>query len=169
MKLLGVIGFGLAIIMVALNLYPSWSQYARTLEEPLLLGCLWSISATYMLRSQRAINRNMDIIKSYSVKDLDVLTSVFFGLVLCTPVTHSDAWIQTAHYIFTGLAVLTAYLNLVLQQTDKAMKIATKISFGLALVIFPVGLLTDLITVGMAELAVSAALLIHIVTTKTDR
>ena len=49
--ILNDIALGLATIMVVLNLYPSWSQYAMTLEAPLLTTTLSCISSAFLIRS----------------------------------------------------------------------------------------------------------------------
>ena len=167
MKALASIAFVIALIMVSLNIYPSWSQHARTLEEPLLFATLLSIINCFMIRSYTAINRDNKVFKNITVSQLDFTTAIFFSFVLVFPVTHPDKWIEIAHFIFTALAIITAYLNMVLQQTEKMMKIASKFAFVVALALFLIGMLTNWYNVGIGEILVTVALIIHVYNTKT--
>lgn len=162
MKIPALIAFVLVLVMVSLNLYPSWSQYARTLEEPLLLGCLVSIIWAFISRSFKALNRNVKVYINVKVKQLDMLSALFFSLVLVFPVTHSAKWIEVFHFVFTALAIIVTYINLVLQQSEKMIKLATKISFVFGFVAFMLGLFTNLYNVGIGELIVSVPILIHL-------
>ena len=166
MKLLASIAFTLGIIMVALGLNPSWSQYARTLEEPLLLATLFCIATAFLVRYFKADNRNDVILWKCETKHFDLLTYIFFGLVLITPVTHPNEIIQGAHFVFTGLAILTPYIALVAQQKDRLLKISTLLSvvFGAAGFLF--GFLTPIYTTGEGELIAAFPLAIHIWFTK---
>ena len=119
-KLITVVLIGivlvLTVIMVALNLYPSWSQYARSLHEPLLFGALTSISSVFLIRSFTHKKRLRTLFKVFGIEvrleHLNRATGFFFIGVLCTPVTHPSAWIESAHLVFTFLGIGAAHLEL---------------------------------------------------------
>ena len=167
MKILGAIALSLAILMISLGLYPSWSQYARELEEPLLLGCLFSIASAFLIRSKDALNRNDVILWDCETKFFDVLSFVFFGLILVTPVTHPNSTIEIVHFIVTGCAILISYTALIAQQTSKLMKLSSILSVVLGGGGFLVGFFTAYYSTGEGELIAAFPLAVHIFFTKT--
>ncbi len=166
MKILVLISLTLSVVMVSLQLYPSWSQYARTLEEPLLLATLSCISAAFLVRYFKANNRNKVIFLGCKTKVFDILTCIFFAMVLITPVTHPNEYIKMAHYVFTGLSILTPYVALIAQQTDRMMKLSVTISVVLGTIGFLVGFLTPIYSTGEGELIAAFPLAIHLWFTK---
>ncbi len=167
MKITTSIALILAVIMTVLAKAESYSQLHLSYNEPLLYGFLFFIILAFVSRSYIAINKEYTIWKSLKVKHLDFITALLFGGVLIFGVNSEVLFVEQSHLIFTGLAIAVAYLNLVLQQTDDMMKLSAHVAFGLVLISFPIGLLTDLYDTGTAELIASIPLSIHLFTTKT--
>ena len=121
--ILNDIALGLATIMVVLNLYPSWSQYARSLEEPLLIATLSCISSAFLIRSFTFYDRRISLFKirgmEVRIGQLNRVTGFLFIGVLCTPVTHPYSFIQSLHLILTASAIITALLEIVFYNKTK--------------------------------------------------
>lgn len=146
------LAISLAVIMVSLNIAPSWSQYARTLEEPLLFATLLSICFTFLIKAYNFKDREFKLFNLFGmnvrVKHLNKATSVFFALVLIFPVTHPYKWIEVSHLIFTGAAIISAYLEIGFYY--RSLKSYVLISLGATL--FLLSYFLRLYSVGLGEL-----------------
>ena len=162
MKILTVIALILGFIMTVLNLYPSWSEHHSMPEEKMLTTFMLCVSFAYIIRSLKAVNRNYLAYKKLRVSNFDFTTAVLFGCILIFPVTTDF----NLHYIFTALAIITAYLGFALSQTEKIMKISAWSFMGIGAVLFLGGLLLRWYTTGTAELLVSIAIAIHLFNSK---
>ncbi|AGO48603.1 hypothetical protein Phi46:3_gp087 [Cellulophaga phage phi46:3] len=167
MKVSGIIAFILAIVMTIISKAPSFSQLALTLYTPLLDGFLFCIALAFLIRSKDALNRNDVILWKCETKYFDILSCVFFGLILITPVTHTEEFIQIAHMIATGMAILISYTALVAQQIDRMMKAGSIIGVVVGGVGFLIGFLTPYYSTGEGELIASLPLAVHMFFTKT--
>lgn len=178
MKIATSIAIILAIIMTALELAFSWSQLHLTKFEPLLYATLSAISLAFICKSFTDVNRNKKVFKRIRVRDLDFTTGVLFLCVMIFGVNSEVLFIEKSHLVFTGLAILIAYLNMVLEANiidtneysetyKKLMQQSTRAGFVLVLISFPLGLLTDLYNTGTAELIATIPLGIRLLTTKT--
>lgn len=157
------ITLALTIIMVALNLYPSWSQYARSLHEPLLFGALTSISSTFLIRSFAHFQRLEERIWGMRQEHIDRMTGFLFIGVLCTPVTHPAWYIETAHLIFTASAIGSAYLGLVTARPHG--KLAAWVSFAVGVGGFLGAFIFHLYSIGMGELIAAIPISIYVLAT----
>lgn len=160
--ILSAIAITSAIIMVSLNSYPSWSQYARSLQEPLLLLALSAISSLFLLRSNGFKDGNYILFKflgvDFRVKQMNTLTGFFFIGVLCTPVTHPNIIISSLHYVFTGFAIVTACLEVVFYNK----KAWSYIIIALGLIGFGLAFILRLYSVGMGEIIVALPILFNV-------
>ena len=142
----------LAVVMVSFNLAPSWSQYARTLEEPLLFATLISVSFVFLIKSYSHDSRDLKLFNVFGMnvrnKHLNKFTSVCFALVLVFPVTHPYAWISNAHLVFTALAIGSAYVEMGFYSRT----LLSYIGIGLGAALFFIAYLLKLYTVGLGEL-----------------
>ncbi len=160
---------GLTITMVALNLYPSWSQYARSAEEPLLLATLSFISTVFFIRASWHPEQNR---KMFNIGKMDVrmehinrYAGFLFVGILCTPVTHPAWYIQTAHLAFTALAIGVAHSELWFYwPKGKKRNIAISVSL-LGIVGFMAGFVLKLYSTGMGELLAALPIIIHVLLT----
>lgn len=167
MKLATSIALILAVVMTALAKAPSWSQLHTTMHEPLLYATLLSIIIAFTIKAFTGLNKAYKVIKKLTVSHLDLVTALLFGGVLVFGVNSEVLFVKQSHLVFTGLAIAVGYLNLVLQQTEKMLKISALSGFILVLMSFPIGLLTTLYTIGEAELIASIPLAIYLFNTKT--
>ena len=160
--ILNNIALSLALLMVVLNLYPSWSQYARSLEEPLLLATLSSISSAFLIRSFTFKDKYVILFKflgiNIRVEHLNRITGFLFIAILCTPVTHPNAIIETLHLIFTGLAILTAILEIIFYNKNKLAYLGA----FFAVVGFVLAYFFNLYTIGLGELIVALIIAFNI-------
>ena len=159
MKILATIALILGFIMTVLNLYPSWSEHHSMPEEKMLTTFMLCVSFAYIIRSLKSVDKDYLAYKKLRVSNFDFTTAVFFGCILIFPVTTDF----NLHYIFTALAIITAYLGLALSQTQKEMKISAWVSMGVGTVLFLGGLLLGWYTTGTSELIVAIAIWIHLV------
>jgi len=168
MKVLGGISVVFMLIMISLNLYPSWSQHAISLQEPLLYGCLFCISSAFLWRSFVAINKYEKILWNIQTRTFDVLSFALFGCIIVTPVTHESNIIVNLHLLFTFLAISVSYLSMIMQsKNDKMLFLSSLISLCVGGAGFLIGFLTDFYTTGDGEFIVAFPLAVHIFFTKT--
>lgn len=144
MKTYATIAFILAFIMTVLEFNPSWSQYADTYNEYLLYLCLGSIIMAFMKRN----------------KKLDEVVAVMFVLVGAFSVNSPLKWVEITHLIVTGLAILFAYVGLILRQDDRLSSLSSYIALILAVICFTGGYFFNWYAVAISELIVSVPLLI---------
>ena len=148
----------LGTVMVILNLYPSWSQYARSLEEPLLFATLSCISSIFLIRSFTFKERYYILFKflriAIRVEHLNRITGFLFIGILLTPVTHPNGLIETLHFIFTGLAIVTALLDVIFyNKKEWAYFISALATIG-----FLLAFIFNLYSIGLGELIVALAI-----------
>lgn len=116
-RILTGIALGLGILMAILNLYPSWSQTAGTVHDPLLYATLFCISSVFMIASYNSANINRTITKIWLINTLTLgqlyrIVSYMFGGVIAFSVNNNFWLIEYLHLIFTGLAILWGYIGL---------------------------------------------------------
>jgi len=144
MKYYATIAFLLGFIMTVLAFNPSWSQWADTYNEWVLYMCLGAIVMAFMKRGQQ----------------FDEVTAVMFLLVGAFSVNSESKIVEIAHLIFTGLAITSAYISLIANQTEKMMIISSYASLIIAVITFTGGYFFNWYLVATAELIVSVPLLI---------
>jgi len=160
--ILNDIALGLATIMVVLNLYPSWSQYAMTLEAPLLTTTLSCISSAFLIRSFTFYDRQISLFKirgmEVRIGQLNRVTGFLFIGVLCTPVTHPHSLIQSLHLILTASAIITALLEIVFYNKTKLAYLGA----GVAVVGFLLAYVHEVYSIGLGELIVALIIAFNI-------
>lgn len=144
MKIYATTAYILAFLMTVLNYAPSFSQLADTMHEYLLYGFLGSVVMAFMKRNEL----------------FDEATAFMFIMVGVFSVNSTSSTIEILHLIFTGLAIITAYISLIVNQTDKIMKISSYASFGVGALLFSFGYFFNWYSVAVSELLVSTTLLI---------
>lgn len=144
MKTSATIAFILAFLMAVLNLAPSYSQLADTVNEPLLNLFLGAIIIAFMLRKQQ----------------MDVITAIMFIGVNAFSVNSSLQWIVNLHLLFTGLAIISAHLGVIFQAKNEIFKLSAYISMAVSFSLFSMGYFLDWYSVGTAELIVSLIVLL---------
>lgn len=122
--ILTALALAMGLLMAILNNYPSWSQHAGTNEDPLLYATLFFIAAAFMIASFGHPDRYREITKMWVVGNFRLehcfrLVSYFFGGVIAFSVNNEFWLIETLHLVFTGLAIATGYLGLILYPETK--------------------------------------------------
>ncbi|EAR14665.1 hypothetical protein [Robiginitalea biformata] len=114
------------LVMVVLKLAESWSQNHATANEPWLNATLIGIVATFTIRSMAhpLAGKGLFILNLFRIKwvrnrHLCAATAILFAGVLIFGVNSPTSWVQTAHLIFTGLAIASVYLNLLFYPETK--------------------------------------------------
>jgi len=170
-KILCALAFGVAVIMTALNLYPSWSQYARSLEEPLLLLTLSSIASMFLIRSFTHHDKDKllkQLIWDIRVEHANRYAGFMFLGVIATPVTHPAWWIETLHMVFTFLAIAWAYVDIAYYYKTKVGKFLGFIAVCTAVIGMLGGLWLNFWTVGAGELIAATPIMFHILNTNHE-
>lgn len=144
MKLYATIAYILAFVMTVLAYNPSWSQYADTHNEWLLYLCLGAISMAHIKRNQT----------------FDEITAVMFILVGVFSVNSVVKWVEIAHLVATGLAIISTYISLIVNAKEQMMKVSAYMSLTFGALLFVFGYLFNWYSVAVAELLVSTTLLI---------
>lgn len=159
-------------LMVCLNLYPSWSEYARSYEEQLLFLTLGSIYGMYLLRSQTFENRERILfykpVKA-NVRQVNIWTAFMFFGILATPVTIGNPITEILHYVFTISAILFAYAGILNYYVGTRSRTISKISLLFPLLGMVGGKFFGLWTVGVGELIAAFPVVIHILITNNFR
>jgi len=156
--ILTLLALALATVMVSLNIYPSWSQYARSLEEPLLIATLSAISSIFLIRSFTFRDRFKLLynIKGVSIRieHLNRLTGFLFIGVLCTPVTHPVKLIQILHFTFTFVAIVSAFSEIIFYNKNLFSYIASALGF----LGFVLAFTTGIYSIGLGELIAASVI-----------
>lgn len=116
-RILTGIAVALGLLMAILNIYPSWSQFAGTAEDPLLYSALFCISSIFMISSFSSENRDREITKIWLINSLSLgqcyrLVAYLFGGVITFSVNSQESIVEIAHLVFTGAAILFGYVAL---------------------------------------------------------
>jgi hypothetical protein len=162
------ISLSVALLMVILNIYPSWSQYALSAFDSLLTITDTCIALLFWDRASLHPDREDVILKKLfgkplKTKHLDRFIAIMFVLILATPVTL--VFMKVPHYLFTGLAALASFFHMVLYYRKGAKMTWNIIGAFIAALGFLLGLLTDKYTTGLGELIFAGIMAIHVLAT----
>ena len=166
-RILSGIALSLGILMAILNLYPSWSQTAGTVHDPLLYATLFCISSIFMIASYNSPNIDRVITKIWLIGTLKLgqlyrLVSYMFGGVIAFSVNNEVPFIEYLHLIFTGLAIFWGYIGLVTYPETKKGKVWALIGFIFGVVGFLGGFVLNLYSVAWAEVLAATPLAIWV-------
>ena len=157
------------VTMVSLNLYPSWSQYARSSEEQLLLVTLSCISAIFFIRAFHFPRWQKTLFMwpvRANVRQVNLWTGYMFLGIICTPVTIGVWWVEILHYLFTVSAILFAILADITNFYERAYaKALGWVGFGIAIVGMVVGYWMPWWTLGVGEALAALPVAIHVIVT----
>jgi len=158
----------LAVIMTVLDLYPSWSQYARTAEEMLLLPALALMAGLFLNRSRTHPERERTALTwpvSASVGQCDRWAGYMFFGILCTPVTHPFWLVENLHLVFTFLAIGFAYVSLIGYQIKQPGLFLRWVGLLVAAVGMAGGLFFNAWSIGVGELMSASPVALYILNT----
>lgn len=169
LRLVILVGLALAVasLMVVLNLFPSWSQYARSVFESLLFITLASIFAAFWDRASNHPEKERQLFRIFGVtvrmEHLDRFIAIMFVLVLATPVTLQG--MKIPHFIATGLAAAGSFFHMIFYYRQGQKLLWNILGAILGVAAYLLGLLTNLYPTGVGELIFAAIMAIHILST----
>jgi hypothetical protein len=150
-----------ALIMSALNFYPSWSQHARTLHEPLFIATILSFGFASLLRGLTH-KRKEEVIgwiggMELRLRVFNILAAIAFAGILITPVTYPEGhgvqpYIYFCHYLFTILAIIFHQLQMMADSRWQIKWVAAGLT---SILLFILGVTTDLYSISWGEIAVA--------------
>jgi len=158
----------LAVSMTVLDLYPSWSQYARTAEEMLLLPSLALMAGLFLTRSHTHPHWFYTAFTwplSASVGQCDRWAGYMFFGILCTPVTIGIWWVEVLHYLFTVSAIGFAYASFIGYQRRQPGKLLSWVGLSFAIVGMIGGLWFRAWSIGVGELMAAFPVALYILNT----
>jgi hypothetical protein len=154
------------LTMVTLNLYPSWSQYARSLEEPLFLITMQAMGLLFVLRALTHITRYWRVIgQDIQQRHMDIVTGLLFFGIVATPVTHPSVVIQVFHFIFTILAIIIIHTQIIIychRHEGQPWRMLSIFGAAVAVAGMAMGFFTDWITLGVGELLAATAPAVYV-------
>ncbi|WP_299129389.1 hypothetical protein [uncultured Winogradskyella sp.] len=116
----------LGVFMAILNLYGSWSQHHLTVYDPFLYATLCCIAFAFIMASVAHKDQDLRLTKilwfNYRLEHALRLTAYFFGGVIVFGVNSPLKWIEIAHFIFTGLGIISGYFSLLFWAKTKQQR-----------------------------------------------
>lgn len=140
----------------------SWSQNHVTDYDFLLYMCLFGITMTFFLRSLFHVHRHRNLFWKFSQGTWNFIVSMLFACVMFFGVNSEVKFVSTLHLIFTGLAIVSAYVSM-LGYYNKGVRLhgailATSVGLGGFLFMF----LWPLFTTAEAEMWAAFPLMVWI-------
>lgn len=173
-KILLYIALILGVLMAVLNYKNSWSQLHFTAYDPLLNATLLSIVLTFYSASTKVKDRYKEITAIYFLKHrisyrlehaLRVTAFLFAGVLVFGVNNPSDllgVTVHDLHFVFTGLAIVSGYLTLILHAETKKDRICSGILTAFGLTGFALGFLFNLYSVSWAEVLAALPMAVFI-------
>ncbi len=122
-KVFSTVAIVMGLVMAILGMYESWSQHAGTVHDPMLYATLFCISSAFLVSNSNHPFKEREITKifgiSYKLKHAHMAIALFFGGVIVFSVNNSIWWVETLHLLFTGLAIGTGYITLLIYPETK--------------------------------------------------
>lgn len=155
-RILSILALCIGVLMAILNIYPSWSQTAGTIHDPLLYATLFCISSLFMISSYNSDNKDKIITKIWLIGTLRLgqlyrLVSYMFGGVIVFSVNNEFWLIEYLHLIFTGLAIFWGYIGLLTYPETKLGHTWAAIGFIVGIGGFLCGFVLHLYSIAWAE------------------
>lgn len=166
-RILTVVVVFLGVLMAVLNLYPSWSQTAGTIHDPLLYVTLFCISNVFMIASYNSGTKDRIITKIWLINTLKLgqlyrLVAYMFGGVIAFSV-NNDFWlIEYLHLIFTSLAIFWGYIGLITYPETAKGKTWATVGFIVGIGGFLGGFLLNWYSIAWAEVIAALPLAIWV-------
>ena len=173
----------LGVVMAILNYADSWSGHHYTPYDPLLYTVLLSIVITFFSSSTNAKNRFKELTAfylfkrriSYRLEHALRLTAFLFCGVIVFGVNNTlpilGIKIQMLHLIFTGSAILSGYVTMLLYPETKKGRMLSYTGVSIGLVGFMLGFAFNVYSVSWAEVIASLpmAILIYFINNETNK
>lgn len=159
-----VIALILGIVMAILNLYGSWSQHHLTAYDPFLYATLVCISFSFLMASAIHDDKYKVLTKvfgiSYRLEHCFRLTAYFFAGVIVFGVNSPVEFIETLHFVFTGLGIVSGYIGFIFYSKTKKERIWSYIGTLIGIGGFVAGFLFKLYSTSWAEVIAAIPLAI---------
>jgi len=173
-----ILGWGtgsliLGIIMAVLNLHDSWSKYADLADSYLFTPGLVSIIITFILVANKHPQKDRklyNLFKRWNVKlkHQAYLTALLFLGVITFSINNPKELIQILHLVFTGSAMLSAYLILIFYPKTRNKRILYTQMAITGILSFFLGFGLNLYTTAWAEVALSVPIFLFLLFTARE-
>jgi hypothetical protein len=173
-KICVYVALALGVLMSILNFADSWSEHHYTAYDPLLYTLLLSIVITFLSASSSAKDKFKELTAvylfgnriSYRLEHALRITAFLFCGVIIFGVNNTESifgvTIQTLHLVFTGLAIVSGYVTMLLYAESQKARLASYIGLGFGLVGFMLGFAFNVYSVSWAETLASIPLAVLI-------
>jgi sulfite exporter TauE/SafE len=170
MTILKYLIIALGILMVVMGLYNSWSEHVvDDRYRALLNALLWSASVFYMVSSYVLTNRKKVLSKFLGMnirfgQALRITSFMFLGILLSELENYTVVlWLplDTWHYIFTGLAIVSAYITWLFEADTRYHRRNSYIGLAFGAITFLAAFIFDLYSVGLGEVLVTVPLFLY--------
>lgn len=164
----------LGVLVAILNYRNSWSELHYTVYDPLLNLILLSIVTTFLSASATVKDRFEELTAlyifgeriSYRLEHGLRWTALLFAGVLIFGVNNRaeilEITIRDLHFIFTGLAIVSGYITMLLYAESAKHRTISYILTGFGLVGFLMGFMLHLYSVSWAEVFASLPMALFI-------
>lgn len=158
-----IVAFTIGLAMALLNLYPSWSQYAGNVQDPMLYATLFTIANVFMMSSFGDTKHIFQIGKmDVRFEHLSRIIAYMFAGVIVFSVNSESDLVYTLHLIFTALSIGTGYLLLLFYYDDQRGRTLAIAGTAFGIVGFLIGFIFGLYSIAWAEVIASIPLAIFL-------
>jgi hypothetical protein len=165
-KILIISAFAIGVVMAALNLHASWSQYSGFDADPLLYSCLFLISQSFMVISFSHQQKKLKLFNAFGVdvrfEHVAIFTAFMFGGIITFSVNSPVKYVELAHLLFTALGIVSGYILLLFYAKTKTARLWTYVAVAFGLIGFAVGYFFKVYSVAWAEVIASAPLAVFL-------
>jgi len=166
-RILTAISLVLGLLMAVLNLYPSWSQYAGTMHDPLLYSTLVCISSLFMISGFTNPNKEVEITKIWLLGRITlgqcfIAVAYLFGTVITFSVNNPSKIIEALHLAGTGSAILFGYVAMVTYHRSKRAQLIALIGAIVGILGFVGGFVLKIYSVAWGEVVAAIPLAIFV-------
>ena len=165
-RILSIVALLLGTLMAVLNLYPSWSQTAGTIHDPLLYATLVSIFGIFMISSLTLWQSEVEITKILWIRlglgqAFRLIAYLFAGVIIFS--VNNEYWlVEYLHLIFTGSAILFGYIAMITYPKFKREKLLALVGSLFGVTGFLLGFVFDTYSVAWAEVIAATPLAIWV-------
>lgn len=164
------IAIGIGVLMAGLKIAESWSQHHDTDYDSLLYATLLAISFAFLIASFGHPEHKKEITKARLIGDYRLehcfrYTAYFFGGVIVFGVNSNVWWVESLHLLFTGLAIASGYIGLILYPTTRKGHIWSWVGFAFGVGGFLLGFLFHFWSIAWGEVLAAIPLAVWMIKT----
>lgn len=166
--------FFMCVLITSLELYYSWSQTAGNNEDPYLYATLFPIALCFWQAGDGHSFRNRKILGGIKFRHFMYATAIFFGGVIAFSVNNHSLviWgltVSDLHLVFTGLAIVTPYVGVLLANKAGQELKAAILSAVVGLGLFALGYIFNFYSTSVGELNAATPLVVSLVFTYSKK